>query len=448
MSGQITAAQILQSIPGPVDGAEVYEIRSWQRPLQFGSGALESVKAVETAGRALRLIRDGRLGFSTTTDLADATTLVRNALESAQFGDAVSFHFPAQPPARAALVWDDEIGRLDDEALIALGEEIIAGVQDYDLALQIDLRLGKRVEEVHLVNSSGLDFAERRSALTATLDVTRAAEGDILVVFARSGSRQRQGLDGAAMARCVVERLRWSDRLVGLEGKLLPVAFNGEGTMPLLLPLMAGLNGRNVLLGASPLAGKAGQPILDPRFTLVDDARLDWALRTGTLDDEGIPTAPKHLVEGGVLRAFLYDLKTAAQAGATPTGNGYRSQVFGGGDFRNPPDVAESSWLVQPGERSLQQILGDLGECLLVEDVIGLGQGNVIAGEFSNNVSLGFLVRGGEVVGRVKNTMVAGNVYELLKDHLLALGDRAEQVWGSLFVPAIALDGVGVVSGP
>ncbi len=446
MSGQITAAQVLQSIPGPVDGAEVYEIRSQQRPLRFTGGVLESIKATETAGRALRLIRDGRLGFATTTDLADGATLARNALESAQFGDAVSFRFPALPAAPAALAWDEEVARLDDEALVALGEEIIAGVQDAGPALQVNLRLDRRVEEVRLVNTAGLDFAERRSALTATLDVTRAAEGDILSVYAISGSRRRRDLDGAAMARHVVERVRWSERIVALEDKALPVVFSGEGTMPLVLPLMAGLSGRNVLLGASPLEGKVGQPVLDPRFTLVDDGRLDWALRTGTLDDEGTPTARKHLVERGVLCAFLYDLKTAAQAGAEPTGNGYRSQILGGGDFRQPPDVAESTWLVQPGEHSLEQILRDLGECLLVEDILGLGQGNVIAGEFSNNVALGFLVRGGEVVGRVKNTMVAGNIYELLQGRLLALGDRAEPVWGSIFVPPIALDGVGIVS--
>lgn len=85
-----------------------------------------------------------------------------------------------------------------------------------------------------------------------------------------------------------------------------------------------------------------------------------------------------------------------------------------------------------------------LDEALLVEDILGMGQGNVMAGEFSNNVAIGFLVRRGEIVGRVKNTMIAGNVYELLKDHLIAIADQPTQVYGWLQVPAIALDGVSV----
>jgi len=193
------------------------------------------------------------------------------------------------------------------------------------------------------------------------------------------------------------------------------------------------------------LAEKLEQQVLDERFTLVDDGRLDFASRSAPYDDEGVPTTRKSLIEGGVVRQFLYDLKTAGLAGAQPTGNGFKSGLRGGG-FQRPPDVAPSTWLVPPGERSLEEILSGLDEALLVEQVIGLGQGNVMAGEFSNNVSVGFLVRNGEIVGRVKNTMIAGNVYELLKDKLLALGDEPVWVFGLLHVPAIAVDGVSVAS--
>jgi PmbA protein len=102
--------------------------------------------------------------------------------------------------------------------------------------------------------------------------------------------------------------------------------------------------------------------------------------------------------------------------------------------------------LVLPGDQSLEEMLRGLDEVILVENIIGLGQGNVLAGEFSNNVAMGFLVHKGEVVGRVKNTMIAGNVYELMKDQLIGLSDRAEWYFGLMSTPAIAIDGVGVVS--
>lgn len=446
MKSQISAADLVGKISRQVDSAELYELWSYRLPVSFRAGALESVKAVSTAGRALRVVKDGRLGFSTTTDMTDGTTLVRNSLESAQFGDPVPFEFPVEQPSQAVQCFDGEVERLDEGALITLGEEIVERIKAYDPELQIEVSVEKGVEDVRLLNTGGLELEERRTSFAISVEVTRAVEGDILIVYDQASSRRKEDVDGLALAERIVERLRWAEKTASVESKAMPVVLESLGTLSLLLPLMYGLNGRQVYLGVSPLGEKMGQRVFDRRFTLVDDGRLDFARRSGSFDDEGVPTSEKPLIEGGIVRQFLYDLKTAGQAGTRPTGNGFKSGALYGGGFQQPPDVVPSTWLVPPGDRSLEQILGELDEALLVEQIIGLGQGNVLGGEFSNNVSVGFLVRKGEIVGRVKNTMIAGNVYDLLQDGLIGLGDRPEQVYGVLRVPAIAVDGVGVVS--
>ena len=50
---------------------------------------------------------------------------------------------------------------------------------------------------------------------------------------------------------------------------------------------------------------------------------------------------------------------------------------------------------------------------------------------------MSFLARKGEIIGRVKNTMVAGNVYDLLRERLIALSDRPGWVFGFAHAPAI-----------
>ena len=446
MNNSIIVTSLLEKIAEQVDGAELYESRSQRLPVQFRAGTLESVKSVETAGRALRVIKDGRLGYSTTTDLSDDKTVVQNAFESAQFGDFAPFEFPHQPVVQPVQCFDLQVEQLDESALIALGEAVVEQVKAYDPQLQVDVSIGKRVEEVRLLNTSGLQLGDRRTMLDISIEVTRAREGDILIVYDEAASRQRQAVDGVKLAEGIVERLRWADKVVAVESKAMPVVFNLMGVPALLLPLMMGLNGRNVLLNVSPLGSKLGQPVFDERFTLNDDGRLDMASRSAPYDDEGTPTSAKSLIEQGVVRQFIYDLKTAGQAKTAPTGNGWKSDILGGGGFRTLPGVAPANWLVQPGKKSLGQILRDLDEALLVEQVIGLGQGNIFAGEFSNNVSLGYLVRKGEIVGRVKNTMIAGNVYDLLKDKLIALSNRPRWIAGMLYAPAIAVDGVSVAS--
>ena len=446
MTSQIRAGHLMEELSGQVGGAELYELRGLSTPVRFQAGALESVKSVETTGRALRVIHEGLLGFSTTTDLADDKVLVRNALQSAQFGGPASFAFPERQQAPPVACFDSEVEGMDAATLIALGEEIVEKLRTHDPEMQVDVTVSNEVEQVTLLNTSGLEIEHRRTFLSLGMDVIRTRGDDITILWESASSHAAGEIDPLAMVDRLVERLRWSERTASVESKAMPIVFTSMATMCLLLPLSEGLNGRYVYEGASPLGEKLEQQVFDPRFTFVDDGRLDFASRSAPYDDEGTPTARKPLVEDGVVRQFLYDLKTAGQAGALPTGNGFKMQGFGDRSFHLRPVITPATQMVLPGEASLDEMLRGLDEAILVESVIGLGQGNVLSGEFSNNVSTGFLVRKGEVVGRVKNTMIAGNVYELLKDQLIGLSDRPEWVFGILNTPAIAVDGVGVTS--
>ena len=58
-------------------------------------------------------------------------------------------------------------------------------------------------------------------------------------------------------------------------------------------------------------------------------------------------------------------------------------------------------------------------------------------------VRLGYKIEHGEIVGRVKNTMVAGNVYEAFKQDL-TIGRELRWTGGGMEAPAIAVAQVSV----
>jgi len=84
-------------------------------------------------------------------------------------------------------------------------------------------------------------------------------------------------------------------------------------------------------------------------------------------------------------------------------------------------------------------------EGLIVEQLIGADQGNLIGGDFSGNVLLGYKVENGEVVGRIKDTMVSGNIYQVLKQSL-GIGNKARWVDGILRTPALYCTCLSVAS--
>ena len=81
-------------------------------------------------------------------------------------------------------------------------------------------------------------------------------------------------------------------------------------------------------------------------------------------------------------------------------------------------------------------MIRDVKEGLIIEQLMGAEQGNLLSGDFGGNVLLGYKVENGQVVGRVKDTMVSGNIYEVLKD-LVAIGQETSWVGSRLKTPAV-----------
>ncbi|MCK5586828.1 TldD/PmbA family protein [Candidatus Bipolaricaulota bacterium] len=437
---------ILEKARQKVDQAEVFHLRRRLLPVEFDAEGLSVIKAKHIEGAALRAVCKGRLGYSTSTDLAHPAAIVEAAVATAAYGDETDLEFPGHAIDPIEGIHHPETAALSAEQLVALGEaireRILADASDVEVGVSVQTT----VDHVHIANTNGLDAEETRSSVSVSLEVTRAKQGDIFTVGDVYKARVIGDLAVEDITRRVLRLLRLGMDIASAPSGSLPVVFTPTGTLALLLPLIIGLSGKSVLLGLSPLDGKLGEAIFDSRFSLIDDNRLVSGAAAGSFDDEGVPTQRTTLIEGGQLRGFYYDLRTAKQAGVDSTGNGYKSGLIGGSSFRPAPSASLSNLVVDTGDATEDDLVRGMKKGLLVDGVLGLGQGNLNAGDFSNNVAAAFLIEDGRIAGRVKNVMLAGNSYDLLRHHLIGLGDRADWVYGRISCPAIAIDKVNVAA--
>jgi PmbA protein len=217
----------------------------------------------------------------------------------------------------------------------------------------------------------------------------------------------------------------------------MPVLFSPQGALALVLPLVAGLDGKSVYTHASPLSNKLGAKLFDDKVTLIDDGTIDGRPGSASYDDEGVPHRRNVLVDRGVVKSFFYDLKTGAQSGVQSTGNGSR-HLF------SPPSPSLTNLIVEGGQIRVAEMLADIQHGLWVEIPLGLGQGNVISGAFSNSWSLAYKIERGEMVGRVKDVSIAGNVYDALQK-VAAVSRETQWVYGKYCLPHILIDDMNVV---
>ena len=105
-----------------------------------------------------------------------------------------------------------------------------------------------------------------------------------------------------------------------------------------------------------------------------------------------------------------------------------------------------SNFLFQDGDMTFEEMIESIDEGIIVDQVLGAGQGNTLSGAFSLNISLGFLIEKGKIVGRIKDCMVAGNIFEALND-IKAIGrDPRWLSSGTRKVPAVMFNKMNVVS--
>ncbi len=429
---------ILARVKQAAEEAEVFQVASEETQVRFEANRLKQLQTKQLTSVALRIVRQGRVGYATSSQAGDGEELVSNAVETAQFGTPAKFQLPGLTDYPPVEVFDTAVESVSIKEMIGLGEEMIATVTRHTPGIVCEAEVSRGVVSVSIVNSRGGRSDYRKSFFNLAIEGTLIEETDMLFV-GESESSCHPLSEPTAVTAPVLRQLEMAKERASTPSRQLPVIFTPNGiASSLMLPLMVAFNGKTVLEGASPIGNRLGQAVFDDRLWLWDDPTVAYRPGSRPCDDEGVPTQRTPLVEKGVVASFLYDLQTAALAGKQSTGNGSRS---GGG----LPAPSASALVVAPGSVTFDEMVRDIKEGLVIEQLMGAGQGNILGGDFSGNVLLGYKVESGKIVGRVKDTMVSGNIYQALKE-ISAIGSDARWVGGFLQTPSLYLPGLSVAS--
>jgi PmbA protein len=418
--------QILALAKKAAKEAEVFELASEETRVSFEANRLKQMRTNQSTSLALRVIKDGRVGFATTAGTADRQQLVDNAVETAAFGSEAKFKFPGDVRYPKVNIFDPAVASVAIKDMVALGEAMISTITTHTPGILCEASVTRGVITVRLMNSRGGKAAYKKSFFGLGIEGNLITGTDMLFV-GESESSCRPVTDPKQVTDPVLKQLDMAKEKAKSPTKLLPVVFTPNGVVSaLVMPLITALNGKVVYEGASPLGDKVGKQAFDKAFSLRDDPSVAYRPASRPCDDEGVPSQKTPLINKGVVRGFLYDLHTASLAGKKSTGNGSR-----GGGLPNP---APSGLVITPGKTTFDEMIADIKEGLVIDYLMGAEQGNILGGDFSGNVLLGFKIEKGKIVGRVKDTMVSGNVYKLLKD-IAAIGSDTKWVGGFLQTP-------------
>ena len=420
-----------------IEAAEVYTATNDSFRAMANQGEVSQYAVATRSGLSLRGLYQGKMGYASTEadDEEAIVQLVNGVKESAELveDDAVQEIYKG----------DEKYPEIDNYAS-ALDE--VTEQQKLKLLLEMEekaLHCGdERIKQVNhsvvstssgssrIANTYGLDLSQRDNIAVAYVSVI-AKEGDRVSSGSGFGySRDFAALDADKIAKEAVEEALFYLNAAPVASGSYRVIIDRR-CMPDLLSTFGGIFSADAAQkGMSLLAGREGEMIAAECVTLMDDPHMPGGLASSGFDAEGVATQVKAVIENGRLTTLLHNLKTARKAGVKTTGNASR------GGYAAPVGVAPSNFYFKPGEKTLEQLMADMGEGLVITDVSGLHAGaNPVSGDFSL-LAKGYTVEGGKKARAVEQITVAGNFYTLLKN-IRAFGSDLEFVGSPVGSPSV-----------
>lgn len=217
-----------------------------------------------------------------------------------------------------------------------------------------------------------------------------------------------------------------------LESQTAAVIFENRLSARLIGAFIGAISGPAVARGVSFLKDRMGKQVFARGVHLIDDPLRISGFGSRTFDGEGRPVLKTALVEDGILTQWLLNGPAARQLGLSP--NGFASTAFG-----DPPGVTTSNLDLQPGEKSLDQLMADAGKGLLITDMFGPSL-NSNTGDYSVGVS-GFWFENGMRAYPVSEVTVAGDIPSML---LRAVPGSDLEIRSSTNAPSILIDGMAL----
>ncbi len=211
-----------------------------------------------------------------------------------------------------------------------------------------------------------------------------------------------------------------------LETSKVPVLFAADVAGSLISHMISAIRGGNLYRKSSFLLDKLGEQIFPDFVHIHEKPHMKKVLGSAPYDSEGVATYARDLVRDGVLQGYVLDSYAARKLKMESTANS--------GGVHNV--------LIEAGELDQQGLLREMGNGLLVTELLGMGV-NTVTGDYSRGAA-GFWVENGVIAYPVDEITIASNLSDMFMQ-LQAVGNdidyRGNIKCGSLLVDAMTIAG-------
>ncbi len=427
------------------DEAEAYTYEGQATNIGIELGQISKTNRIIDRGLGIRIIINKATGFAYTNIIGDKAAIqetVARALNAAKASkpDPDWHKLPEKKPYTTTQgTFDQKIVDLSPEDLVKITQTMLDAATGIDKnVFPVEGGVGSGYVANAVANSNGVNGYDRGTIVECSLAVlAKSADATTPICFEFNASRDYT-LDPIWVGREAAKLASTAQKPKPVETKTAKVILTQFALQDLFAyTLMGAVKADSVQRNQSPFKGKIGEQVASEDLTIFDDGLYPAGLRTSMFDGEGVPRQKTPVIEKGVLKNFLYDNYSARKDGVESTGNASRA------GYLSTPSVDASNFRIVPQNMTPEQMLKEVGDGLIVYYLQGAHSSNPVSGEFSVVATPCWRIKNGEVAHSCQGVMLAGNIFELLKNITVVGGN--ERQMGTLIAPWVIAENVHVI---
>ncbi|MDR0819637.1 MAG: TldD/PmbA family protein [Oscillospiraceae bacterium] len=409
------------------DGAEVTLSKGRTDELNVDAGEFSLMRTTFNSSLSIRALVGGRKGTATYNSLDDDTVekAVAAAISSAKSSEVDDAEYIAENIGEHSFEFgagDCELDKLYDR----IGEYMETVKSEYPLVDIMQLVTQYQVSEDYYANSNGTRISSKDAAYVFDVGFS-ARDGDKTSSMSGYGflteNLDKSFMENAEMRRMHREMEKQLDT-VSVQGKFVGKLLVSPDCLSSFISSVFGncVSDGSLIAGDSPWKDKLGEVVADPRLSITLDPLNPEIIGRARYTSDGHIVEKQDIIKDGELVGFRL-----AQYGAKKTGLKRAGNYSG-------------CYIMAPGDKSYDELLAGIGDGLLINRFSGGSPST--NGDFSGVAKNSFLIKDGKVTDAVSETMISGNLLDMLKS---VVGISRELITdGSKVLPWIVFDGVTI----
>ncbi len=378
---------------------EYYDIKVKETALNIVNTQIESLRKKESIRRSVRVFDNGRLGISASKADISMDELEKKAVLSLEFGIPVEYGLPSG----SSESWNTAKKPVSDSELVEMTETLISLLKKKAPEYIFSNKVGYTSAEKKIRNTEGGDYSLTTDSLLISLVIKKKGSGNIFDAFWGNLFHEKPDLE--QFTDSMMEYLNVFDNIVDVDEGYQTVVFpEFTGALPFAF-FEKHINGELFEKGASYFKDSLNKKVFSEKFSLYDlNLDLDNNIAS-PFDSEGYrrEEAKMPIIENGIFRTPLYDLKRAAMFSRKPTGTSRRA-------YNGSPSIGSNFLWVQSNEMELK----DLDRALMI--IVSSGGDFQDNGSISMPVQLGYMIEKGRIMGRLPQMLINGSIDKMFGD--------------------------------